>query len=135
MVHGYNAAASRLTYSAVIAADGLYKRDVFSMRYSHTPLNKKSTCANRDSGFPDPFAVATISGEQTRTTGVIKKTLNPYWNESFDMYAGTSRWFSVRGANFVAGASLRRAYWLSRFSTRRSSKRKTKAFWALSMYA
>lgn len=37
-------------------------------------------------GFPDPFAVATISGEQTRTTGVIKKTLNPYWNESFDMY-------------------------------------------------
>ena len=36
-------------------------------------------------GFPDPFAVATISGEQTRTTGVIKKTLNPYWNESFDM--------------------------------------------------
>lgn len=36
-------------------------------------------------GFPDPFAVATISGEQTKTTGVIKKTLNPYWNESFDM--------------------------------------------------
>lgn len=38
-------------------------------------------------GFPDPFAVATINGEQTKTTGVIKKTLNPYWNESFDMYA------------------------------------------------
>lgn len=37
-------------------------------------------------GFPDPFAVATINGEQTRTTSVIKKTLNPYWNESFDMY-------------------------------------------------
>jgi E3 ubiquitin-protein ligase NEDD4 len=50
----------------VIAADGLYKRDVFR--------------------FPDPFAVATINGEQTRTTSVIKKTLNPYWNESFDMY-------------------------------------------------
>ncbi|KAF2437296.1 HECT-domain-containing protein [Karstenula rhodostoma CBS 690.94] len=49
----------------IIAADGLYKRDVFR--------------------FPDPFAVATISGEQTRTTSVIKKTLNPYWNESFDM--------------------------------------------------
>jgi len=30
--------------------------------------------------------VATINGEQTRTTSVIKKTLNPYWNESFDMY-------------------------------------------------
>ncbi|QRD02120.1 hypothetical protein JI435_417560 [Parastagonospora nodorum SN15] len=49
----------------IIAADGLYKRDVFR--------------------FPDPFAVATINGEQTRTTSVIKKTLNPYWNESFDM--------------------------------------------------
>jgi hypothetical protein len=41
------------------------------------------TCA---AGFPDPFAVATVNGEQTRTTSVIKKTLNPYWNESFDMY-------------------------------------------------
>ncbi|KAF4551761.1 PE3 ubiquitin-protein ligase hulA-like protein [Elsinoe fawcettii] len=51
----------------IIAADGLYKRDVFR--------------------FPDPFAVATINGEQTKTTGVIKKTLNPYWNESFDMKA------------------------------------------------
>lgn len=40
-------------------------------------------------GFPDPFAVATIGGEQTRTTGVIKKTLNPYWNESFDMYVSS----------------------------------------------
>lgn len=49
----------------IIAADGLYKRDVFR--------------------FPDPFAVATVNGEQTRTTSVIKKTLNPYWNENFDM--------------------------------------------------
>ncbi|KAK4249738.1 hypothetical protein C7999DRAFT_29799 [Corynascus novoguineensis] len=48
----------------IIAADGLYKRDVFR--------------------FPDPFAVATINGEQTRTTQVSKRTLNPYWNESFD---------------------------------------------------
>lgn len=40
-----------------------------------------------DLGFPDPFAVATIGGEQTKTTTVIKKTLNPYWNESFDMYS------------------------------------------------
>ncbi|AEO59261.1 hypothetical protein MYCTH_2307409 [Thermothelomyces thermophilus ATCC 42464] len=48
----------------IIAADGLYKRDVFR--------------------FPDPFAVVTINGEQTRTTQVSKRTLNPYWNESFD---------------------------------------------------
>lgn len=36
-------------------------------------------------GFPDPFAVVTVDGEQTHTTSVIRKTLNPYWNESFDM--------------------------------------------------
>ncbi|KAG9250193.1 uncharacterized protein F5Z01DRAFT_684053 [Emericellopsis atlantica] len=48
----------------IIAADGLYKRDVFR--------------------FPDPFAVATVNGEQTKTTAVSKRTLNPYWNESFD---------------------------------------------------
>ena len=41
---------------------------------------------NESLGFPDPFAVATVGGEQTNTTSVIKKTLNPYWNESFDLY-------------------------------------------------
>ncbi|KAI1093152.1 HECT-domain-containing protein [Rostrohypoxylon terebratum] len=51
----------------IIAADGLYKRDVFRL--------------------PDPFAVATINGEQTKTTVVSKRTLNPYWNESFDFRA------------------------------------------------
>jgi hypothetical protein len=51
----------------IIAADGLYKRDVFR--------------------FPDPFAVATMNGEQTKTTSVSKRTLNPYWNEAFDLYA------------------------------------------------
>lgn len=49
----------------VVAADGLSKRDVFRL--------------------PDPFAVLTVDAEQTHTTSVIKKTLNPYWNESFDM--------------------------------------------------
>lgn len=35
--------------------------------------------------LPSPFAVITVDGEQTYTTSVIKKTLNPYWNENFDM--------------------------------------------------
>lgn len=30
--------------------------------------------------------MATVGGEQTNTTSVIKKTLNPYWNEPFDLY-------------------------------------------------
>ncbi|KAF9160694.1 hypothetical protein DFQ26_005264 [Actinomortierella ambigua] len=49
----------------VIAADGLYKRDVFRL--------------------PDPFAVVTVDGDQTHTTTVMKRTLNPYWNESFEV--------------------------------------------------
>ena len=32
------------------------------------------------------LAVVTVDGEQTHTTTVMKKTLNPYWNESFDLY-------------------------------------------------
>ncbi|RKP10065.1 E3 ubiquitin-protein ligase RSP5 [Thamnocephalis sphaerospora] len=57
------ASARRPIKLTVIAADSLYKRDVFR--------------------FPDPFAVITVDGEQTCTTQVIKRTLNPYWNESF----------------------------------------------------
>ncbi|KAG8814257.1 hypothetical protein FRC18_002035 [Serendipita sp. 400] len=49
----------------VVAADSLYKRDVFK--------------------FPDPFCVITVDAEQTNTTSVIKKTLNPYWNENFEV--------------------------------------------------
>jgi len=32
----------------------------------------------------------TVDGEQTKTTTVIKKTLNPYWNESFDVYVSSN---------------------------------------------
>ncbi|KAK6198657.1 uncharacterized protein RJT21DRAFT_122243 [Scheffersomyces amazonensis] len=47
----------------VVAAESLYKRDVFR--------------------HPDPFAVITVDGSQTKTTKTAKKTLNPYWNETF----------------------------------------------------
>lgn len=60
----------------IIAADGLYKRDVFR--------------------FPDPFAVATINGEQTKTTTVSKRTLNPYWNESYDFRANDDSILAVQ---------------------------------------
>ena len=57
---------ARLTSSStVVAADGL-------------PKNGKSS-------LPDPFAVVTVDSQQARTTRVLKKTLNPFWNESFDV--------------------------------------------------
>jgi len=56
---------SKTVRITVVAADGLAKRDVFRL--------------------PDPFAVITVDGEQTNTTSAIKKTLNPYWNEAFDI--------------------------------------------------
>jgi hypothetical protein len=49
----------------VVAADGLAKLDVFRL--------------------PDPFAVIMVDSEQTHTTSVIQRTLNPYWNEHFDV--------------------------------------------------
>ncbi|CDH57141.1 e3 ubiquitin-protein ligase pub1 [Lichtheimia corymbifera JMRC:FSU:9682] len=62
-----NSAQTRTVRLTVIAADGLIKKDLFFK-------------------LPDPFAVVTVDGEQTHTTTVMKKTLNPYWNESFDLY-------------------------------------------------
>jgi len=47
----------------LVAAESLYKRDVFRS--------------------PDPFAVLTVDGYQTKSTSAAKKTLNPYWNETF----------------------------------------------------
>ncbi|SCU87697.1 LAMI_0D07118g1_1 [Lachancea mirantina] len=47
----------------LVAAESLYKRDVFRS--------------------PDPFAVVTVDGSQTKSTAAAKKTLNPYWNETF----------------------------------------------------
>ena len=60
----------------IIAADGLYKRDLLR--------------------FPDPFAVVTVDGEQTHTTSVIKKTVNPYWNESFEINVKESSIIAVQ---------------------------------------
>ncbi|KAK2029362.1 HECT-domain-containing protein [Colletotrichum zoysiae] len=60
----------------IIAADGLYKRDVFR--------------------FPDPFAVITVNGDQTKTTTAQKRTLNPYWNESFDLHVNEDTILAVQ---------------------------------------
>lgn len=73
---GPNANALKTIRITVVAADGLSKRDVFRL--------------------PDPFAVITVDAEQTHTTSVIKKTLNPYWNESFDIQVKDSSVVAVQ---------------------------------------
>lgn len=82
-----------LVTTIVIAADSLYKKDLFCMFDLAIDLVVFSTNANVTfnlythiyAALPDPFAVLTIDGDQTHTTTVMKKTLNPYWNESFDV--------------------------------------------------
>ncbi|KAI9508971.1 hypothetical protein F5148DRAFT_822211 [Russula earlei] len=49
----------------VLAASGLVKRDIFSL--------------------PNPFVVITTDGSDLRQTTVFKKTLTPYWNETFEL--------------------------------------------------
>lgn len=56
----------------VVGAEGLYKRDLMSL--------------------PDPFAILTVDGEQTKTTESARKTLSPYWGEEFDVYVCTTIW-------------------------------------------
>jgi E3 ubiquitin-protein ligase NEDD4 len=68
---------TRTVRLTVIAADGLIKKDLFFK-------------------MPDPFAVVTVDGEQTHTTTVMKKTLNPYWNESFDLKVTNSSVIAVQ---------------------------------------
>ncbi|ODQ47649.1 hypothetical protein PICMEDRAFT_71697 [Pichia membranifaciens NRRL Y-2026] len=48
----------------VLAAEGLYKREIFKS--------------------PDPFAVLTVDGSQTQTTETVKRTSSPHWDQSFE---------------------------------------------------
>jgi C2 domain len=50
----------------VLAASGLVKRDLFSL--------------------PNPIAVITTDGADPRQTTVFKRTLTPYWNETFELF-------------------------------------------------
>ena len=54
----------------VLAASGLVKRDLFSL--------------------PNPFAVITTDGTDLRQTTVFKRTLTPYWNETFELLRALS---------------------------------------------
>ncbi|CAO3592000.1 unnamed protein product [Absidia cylindrospora] len=60
----------------IISADGLLKNNLFKL--------------------PDPFAVVNIDGEQTHTTTVMKKTLNPSWNEGFNIKVNSQSSISIQ---------------------------------------
>lgn len=57
----------------VFGAHGLAKRDLLSL--------------------PDPFAIISVDGEMVQSTNVIRKNLNPTWNEHFDMCVVPIRYF------------------------------------------
>lgn len=59
--------------------------EMFSVRRDALPGYLSDGLLMCSSGFPDPFAVITANGDQTKTTTAQKRTLNPYWNESFDV--------------------------------------------------
>ncbi|KAJ2249109.1 hypothetical protein GGI13_004398 [Coemansia sp. RSA 455] len=77
--------------SLILAADNLYKRELFRL--------------------PDPFVVLTVDGAQTQTTKALKRTLAPYWNETFEVEVKSSsvitaqvfdqRKFKKRGQGFL----------------------------------
>ncbi|THV00829.1 HECT-domain-containing protein [Dendrothele bispora CBS 962.96] len=68
-----NSESIRLT---IHGATGLVKRDLLSL--------------------PDPFAVLTVNGEQTSSTTVSKRTLNPSWNEHFDITVNPSSQIAIQ---------------------------------------
>ncbi|KAJ8482507.1 hypothetical protein ONZ45_g14927 [Pleurotus djamor] len=56
-----------------------------------------SGLAKRDFlGLPDPFAVLTVDGEQTNTTGIIKRSLSPVWNETYQVSAKPTASISIQ---------------------------------------
>ncbi|KAI9632877.1 ubiquitin-protein ligase [Dioszegia hungarica] len=62
MLHGIIGNREKSIRITIVAADSLIKRDILRL--------------------PDPFAIVSVDGEQIHTTSVIKKTLNPYWNDT-----------------------------------------------------
>ncbi|KAF9441000.1 hypothetical protein P691DRAFT_779940 [Macrolepiota fuliginosa MF-IS2] len=63
-------ANKKRVWFTVIAAEGLPKGNVF--------------------GPPNPFVVLTVDGERAYTTGVVKKAIDPDWNETVDIFVKKS---------------------------------------------
>ncbi|KAJ3530643.1 hypothetical protein NM688_g7679 [Phlebia brevispora] len=91
-VHPCLVAASRFTHHLVQHRVLLKHRPCPPL----TAHSKRSGSQREVFRLPDPFAVITVDAEQTHTTSVIKKTLNPYWNESFDIMVKESSVIAVQ---------------------------------------
>ncbi|KAF9452982.1 HECT-domain-containing protein [Macrolepiota fuliginosa MF-IS2] len=46
--------------------------------------------------LPDPFAVVTVDGEQVFSTSVLRRTLSPPWNESFEFHTRASSMITIQ---------------------------------------
>ncbi|KAL3475998.1 kinase-like domain-containing protein [Aspergillus californicus] len=60
----------------IISANKLYRRDIFSL--------------------PDPIAVASVNGKRMHATSIIHKSLNPHWNEKFDIVVSTNTILTIQ---------------------------------------
>ncbi|CAK5270238.1 unnamed protein product [Mycena citricolor] len=60
----------------VFSANGLVKRDLLSL--------------------PDPFCVLSVDGEQVNNTPIVRKSLNPSWNEHFDVVVRDSSMIALQ---------------------------------------
>ncbi|KAF8827633.1 hypothetical protein HHX47_DHR4000315 [Lentinula edodes] len=60
-------------------------------------LHGATGLAKRDLlGLPDPFAVLTVDGEQTTSTTVSRRSLNPTWNNHFDVTVRQSSMLAIQ---------------------------------------
>ncbi|KAJ3937091.1 MAG: hypothetical protein NXY57DRAFT_982535 [Lentinula lateritia] len=60
-------------------------------------LHGATGLAKRDIlGLPDPFAVLTVDGEQTTSTTVCRRSLNPTWNNHFDVTVRQSSMLAIQ---------------------------------------
>lgn len=67
------------------------ERSIRVTLYGATGLAKRDLL-----GLPDPFAVLTVDGEQTSSTGVARKTLSPTWSENFDVNVKSSSMIAIQ---------------------------------------
>ncbi len=71
------------TYRSVIASSPhLITRELFPV------VSAKGLAQHDVFRPPDPFVVITVDSERRHITSMVEKTLNPRWNEHFDVSVG-----------------------------------------------